>query len=209
MDLKEASLTMCHLLLHEKRVHEEYEARKKAGVAAIPDEHWLPHDIEAVYQEKLHDARINIAEFGNRLASMPAFFDIMESWLVTIIGRQGVSKETMEEAAATNDRDDMIERIGALATSVRDYLRSQGFILRDMGAGEDGWDMCVRCTENKSRTLCTDFHQRYMSAIQMKLISVSRRFGGHYLPGLYTWRDAQRLLRAFGDAQNNQEDQDD
>jgi hypothetical protein len=206
MDLKEASLTMCHLLLHEKRVRDEYEQRLEASAG---DSTSTYPTIDMLYEDRLREARVGIAEFGNRLASMPALFDVMESWLVTVIGRQGISEETADEAIKTNNRDDMIERTGALAAAVRDYLRSQGFIIRDMGAGEDGWDMCVRCTEKMSRTLCTDLHQQYMSAISMKLMNVSRRFGGHYLPGLYTWRDARKLLKAFGEAQNDQEDQND
>lgn len=199
MDLKEATLTMCHLLLHHRSVLDEYEATMKAAA----------YDLDPVlntqFQDRLHEATIGIAEFGNRLAAMPAFFDVMESWLVTVVGRQGISEETMQEAADTNDRETMIERTGALAAGVRDYLRGQGFIIRDMGAGGDGWDMCVRCTEKKSRTLCYDLHQQFADAIRLKLMHVSRRFGGHYLPGLYTWRDAQNLLRGFGEAQNDRE----
>lgn len=203
MDLKEASLVMCHLLLHERSVVDEYEAT----VAATDGP--LDPSLEAGFQERLHEASVGIAEFGNRLAAIPAFFDVMESWLVTAVGRQGLSEEGIQEAVRTNDRENMIDRIGALAASVRDYLRSQGFIIRDMGAGEDGWDMCVRCTEKMSRTLCFDLHQRFSEAIRLKLMHVSRRFGGHYLPGLYTWRDAQRLIRGFGDdADNGQEEAD-
>jgi len=204
MDLKEASLVMCHLLMHEKDVKDAREAAEKDS----PDS-TLDPDTEAEFEERLREATAGIAEFGNRLAAIPAFFDVMESWLVTVVGRQGVSEETMNEAVETNDRDTMIERTGALAASVRDYLRSQGFIIRDMGAGEDGWDMCVRCAEKKSRTLCFDLHQRFADAIRLKLMHVSRRFGGHYLPGIYTWRDAQRLLKGFGDGRNGQEEADD
>lgn len=204
MDLKEASLVMCHLLMHEKDVKDACEAAKKNSADGV-----LDPNIEAEFKERIREATINIAEFGNRLAAIPAFFDIMESWLVTAMGRQGVSEESMQEAMKTNDRDTMIERTGALAASVRDYLRSQGFIIRDMGAGEDGWDMCVRCSEKKSRTLCFDLHQRFADAIRLKLMHVSRRFGGHYLPGIYTWRDAQKLLKGFGDGHNDQGEIDD
>jgi len=206
MDLKEATLIMCNLLLHEKRLRDENEQLVEASAG---DSTSVYPSIDMIYEAKLREARIGIAEFGNRLAAMPALFDVMESWLVTIVGRQGISEETADEAIRTNNREDMIERTGALATGVRDYLRSQGFIIRDVGAGEDGWDMCGRCTEKMSRTLCTDLHQRYVRAINMKLISVSRRFGGHYLPGLYTWQDAQKLFKAFGESQNDQGDQDD
>jgi hypothetical protein len=91
----------------------------------------------------------------------------------------------------------MLERAGALVVSVRDYFRSQDFVIRNVGAGEDGWDMCARCTEKKSRTLCFDLQQRFQKAISLKLMNVSRRFGGHYLPGLYTWDDAERMLKLY------------
>jgi len=176
LDLSEALITMSYLMLAEKQLSAGTEAEKA----------------------RLDYCRANTIEFGNRLAAMPQFFDILESWLVTVIGRQGVSDETVEEALKGNDPGTMLERAGALAVSVRDYFETQGFVIRTIGAGEDGWDMCVRCTEKKSRSLCFDLLQRYHKAIALKLISVSRRFGGHYLPGLYTYEDADRMLRMYG-----------
>lgn len=173
---------MSYLLLVEKQYHDRYADR----IETEP------------YKSRLTYIRTNTAEYGNRLAAMPQFFDILESWLITVVGRQGLSTETLEESAKLDDAEGMMERTGALAVSVRDYFRSQGFIIRNMGAGEDGWDMCVRCTEKKSRSLCFDIQQRFQRALSLKLMSVSRRFGGHYLPGLYTWEDAKRMLELYG-----------
>jgi len=185
MELSEATVTMSYLLLFEKKWHEKHAGRLDDEV------------VKTVYDKRLQYLKANTAEFGNRLAAMPQFFDILESWLVTVVGKQGISPESMQEAVKTNDSDGMLERAGALAVSVRDYFRSQDFLIRNVGAGEDGWDMCVRCTEKKSRTLCFDLQQRFQKAISLKLMNVSRRFGGHYLPGLYTWDDAERMLKLY------------
>jgi hypothetical protein len=184
MDLNEATLTMCHLILAERT------AREALDLSSPPDRE---------LQENLRVIQGNLVEFGNRLAAMPNFFDVMEPWLITVIGRQGISRESMEEVAKSNDREDLVARAGALACSVVGYLRSQGFIIRDVSAGEDGWDVCVRCTDKLSRSLCFDLHQRFAQAISLNLLNVSRRFGGNYLPGLYTWKDARRLLNNFGE----------
>jgi len=34
---------------------------------------------------------------------------------------------------------------------------------------------------------------------------VSRRFGGHYIPGLYTWDDAERMLKLYNKDTNTPE----
>jgi len=193
MELSEATITMSYLMLCEKHLHDKYEGH-------LDDE-----KVRQAYDARMAYLKANTTEFGNRLAAMPQFFDILESWLVTVVGRQGVSAETMDQAAKENDADGMLERAGALAISVRDYFRSQDFIIRNIGAGEDGWDMCVRCTEKKSRTLCFDLQQRYQKAVAMKLLSVSRRFGGHYIPGLYTWDDAERMLKLYNKDTNTPE----
>lgn len=185
IDLSEATVTMAYLLLYEKRLYEKY-----AGNLDDPA-------IKTAYDLRMQYLKANTAEYGNRLAAMPQFFDILESWLVTVVGKQGISEESMQEATKTNDPDVMLEKAGALAVSIKDYFKSQGYVIRNIGAGEDGWDMCVRCTEKKSRLLCFDLHQRFQKAISLRLMSVSRRFGGHYLPGLYTWDDAERLLKLY------------
>jgi hypothetical protein len=186
MELSEATITMSYLMVYEKNLYDKHK------------DHLDDLEVKAVYDKRMQYLRANTAEFGNRLAAMPQFFDILESWLVTVVGKQGVSTETMDEAIKTNDSDGMLERAGALAVSVRDYFRSQSFVIRNIGAGEDGWDMCVRCTDKKSRDLCFDIQQRFQKALSLRLINVSRRFGGHYLPGLYTWADAERMLKLYG-----------
>jgi len=186
LDLSEATVTMAYLLLYEKRLHDKYDGRLDDPA------------VKAAYDVRMQYLKANTAEYGNRLAAMPQFFDVLESWLVTVVGKQGISEESMQEALKTNDSDGMLERAGALAVSVRDYFQSQSFLIRNIGAGEDGWDMCVRCTEKKSRLLSFDLHQRFVKAISLNLMSVSRRFGGHYLPGLYTWDDAERILKLYG-----------
>jgi hypothetical protein len=184
MDLQEATLTMALLMKEE---HEFYEKHAKA------DSSMCVEDLR-----ELEWRRANVREFGNRLAANPYFFDVMESWVVTIIGKEGVNQESMNDAMKTADIDDLVDKASVLASSVKQHLRNEGYVICDMGAGEDGWDIGVRCTEKKSRALCMELYQRYVLAIEIGLLSISRRFSGHKLPGLYSWDDAKKILGASG-----------
>jgi hypothetical protein len=189
MDLQEATLTMALLMKEEYEFYEQHAEPNKAAADGM--------DIEDL--KELEWRRANTREFGNRLAANPYFFDVMESWVVAISGNEGVNKESMEEAAKSSDVDDLVDRASVLAASVKKHLKDNGYVICDMGAGETGWDFGIRCTENQSRALCMEMHQRYTSAIEMGLLSVSRRFAGHRLPGLYNWDNAKRFLANCGD----------
>lgn len=188
MDLQQATLAMALLMKKEKDFYKQfldgYENRK--------DEN---------YQQLIHQfeyIKANTREFGNRLAANPHFFNILESWSVTITGKEGVSDETMKESAQKNDADTLINKAGNLALEAKKFIKSQNLPIFKMSAGEDGWDISVLCTEKISRELCLNLHQRFFHAIQLKLLNLSRRFAGHNLPGLYNWNDAERILKAYG-----------
>jgi hypothetical protein len=121
----------------------------------------------------------------------------MESWKIVISGTEGVAEESLKDALQTNDVEDLIDRCGAVAYSIKGYIKDRNLLICDMGAGRDGWDISVRCSEKNSRLLCEDMYHRYTSAISLKLITVSRRFSGHCLPGLYCIEDALRILRVI------------
>lgn len=183
MDLQEATVTMALLLRKEADFIEQHP--KTLSTEDMKEFEWL---------------KANTREFGNRLAANPHFFDVMESWVVTIIGTEGVNPDSIKNALASDDVDDLVDRASTLAASIKRHLRNNGYMICDMGAGEDGWDIGIRCTEKQSRNLCVEMHQRYTQAIEMKLLAISRRFAGHILPGLYNWDDAKRVLIMYGDS---------
>lgn len=186
MDLQEALFAMALLI---KKEQDFYKDRIK------PLE-----DISlnsATYREYEY-IRANRIEFGNRLAADPNFYDIIESWIIAVIGKEGISKETMDRVVNEKDYAAALEHSGTLAVSVKDFLKEAGYIFCNVGAGEDGWDLSVRCTEKKARDLCDQIRQKFHQAIKLDLLHISKRFGGHYLPGLYSRQDAERVLKSYG-----------
>ena len=185
MDLQEATITMAFLMRKEADFYELH---------AMPDQKLTREDLKQIEWLKA-----NTREFGNRLAANPNFFDVMESWTVVIMGSEGVSSDSVQESLKTDDVDDLVDRASSLAASIKAHLRSNGYMICEMSAGEDGWDVAVRCTDKQSRNLCMELLQRYTQAIDMGLLSISRRFAGHMLPGLRNWDDAKRILLIYGD----------
>lgn len=190
MDLQEATIAMAALMKGEADFFREHldgaepetEEEIKRHKTALKEFEWL---------------QSNTREFGNQLAANPNLFDIMESWRIVITGKEGVCKNSIDEALKTDNVEDLIERCGTLASSIKEYIKVKGFQVWDMSAGEDGWDISIRCSEKHSRVFCEDIYRQYISAIEMRLITVSRRFAGHCLPGLYNYDDALRILNAI------------
>lgn len=137
-------------------------------------------------------------EFGNILAANPNFFGVMESWKVFLLGKEGVNKNSVEDAHKNDDVETLLEKCGNLAIGILDYIKGKELLICDISAGEDGWDIAIRCTDDASKNLCRDIYSKYIRAIEMRLLMVSRRFSGHCLPGLYNWKDAKRILDATG-----------
>jgi hypothetical protein len=188
MDLQQATLTMALIMKKEIDFYRQF-------IKDLGDR----YDDKAIELRKQYEyVRANTREYGNRLAANPYFFDVMESWCVTVSGREGVSEETMQQAKRDQDAEAMIEKAGNLAGEVKSFLVSKDFPVAGMGAGEDGWDVGLLCTDKASKELCRDIHQRFAYPIKLGMLSVSRRFTGHCLPGLYTWDDAERILKAYG-----------
>jgi len=191
MDLQEATATMALLMKNEA----EYYKENLENVNPV-----TPEESER-YQKKLNEfkwIKSNTLEFGNRLAANPCFFDIMESWHVVLYGKEGVNKNSVYEAYKTHNVEDLIDRCGGIAINIKEYIKTNGYLISDMSAGEDGWDISVKCTEKKSRDLCGAIYRRYSHTINLKLLSISRRFAGHCLPGLYDWNDAYKYLKMYG-----------
>ena len=190
MDLQEATIAMASFMKGEALFYREHL------------ENPLPRTVDEVERyakakKEFEWLQSNTREFGNVLAADPNFFDIMESWKVVIKGTDGVNPDSIKSALETNDVDDLVERCGSIASGIKDYIKSKGWMVCDMSAGEDGWDIAVRCSEKNSRLLCEDMYHRYHNAPQKKLITISRRFAGHCLPGVYSWEDAERILKAI------------
>jgi hypothetical protein len=186
MDLQEATIIMALLMKKEADFYEQHgQPGQTLTREDLKEFEWL---------------KANTREFGNRLAANPNFFDVMESWIVTLTGTEGVNKDSMDEALQSSDVDDLVDRASSLAASVKKHVRDNGYVICDMGAGEDGWDFGVRCSDKKSRDLCVELHQRYIQALELGLLTISRRFAGHTLPGLYNWEDAKKIILMYGDS---------
>lgn len=189
-DLQEATIEMATLMRGESEFFNEHLEGVKPNTrdeiqrykSALKEFEWL----QSITRE-----------FGNTLAANPNFFDIMESWRIVISGTESVDRGSIYEAKETDDVEDLLERCGSLASSIKAYVKGKGWMICDMSAGEDGWDIAVRCSEKNSRLFCEDVYRKFIFAINQKLITVSRRFAGHCLPGLYNWEDANRILRSI------------
>lgn len=196
MDLQQATLTMALLMNKEYDFYQKHfgeEARCTLDPRAIRK----PLTTELMREWDYLQA--NTREFGNQLAALPDFFEVLETQQVVVMGKEGVSVESLNMAIENQDADDLIARAGSLAQSVKDYLVSKGHPLANVSVGENGWDVSALCTERRSRELCEELLEKYERAIEFKLLRVSRRFAGHYIPGLYNYQDAVQILAAFGD----------
>lgn len=189
-DLQEATLTMALLMKKEATFYNEHLAEDVRPTDATKLQEYL---------RQFEYLKANTREFSNRMAAHPQFFDVMESWIVCISGKEGVGLESLNMASKTGDIDDLLDRTGGLAQSVRNYLRDNNYMICEMGAGAGGWDVETRCTEKVSRVLCRDLITKFQPAINYGLLFVSKRFGEHRFPGLYNWDDALRLLKAYGE----------
>lgn len=192
MDLQEATIAMAALMKGEADFYREHLERAQPET---PEE--LRRHKKAL--KEFEWLQSNTREFGNTLAANPNFFGVMESWKVVVKGTEGVAKDSIVKAMKTDDVDDLIERSGSLASLIKNHIKDKGLLICDMSAGEDGWDISIRCTEKKSRILCYDIHKNFCNAISIGLVSISRRFAGHCLPGLYNWDDAERFLKICGE----------
>lgn len=190
MDLQEATIAMASLMKGESDFYKEHLDGVRPNTqdeilrfkSALKEFEWL---------------QSNTRELGNTLAADPNFFDIMESWRIVISGTESVDRGSIYEAKDTDDVEDLLDRCGSMAASIKAYIKAKGWMICDMSAGEDGWDIAVRCSEKNSRLFCEDVYRRYIFALNQKLITVSRRFAGHCLPGIYSWDDANRFLKSI------------
>ena len=187
MDLQEATLSMALLMRNERDFFNANLSDKSTNRGPI-------NTIIKEYEYLQSSTR----EFGNRLAANPNFFGVMESWKVYIIGKEGVSKESIMDAYKEDDVEKLLEKCGSMAVNIREYLQDKKHLICDMSAGEDGWDIAIRCTEHQSKLLCQELYKKYTRAIELELLVISRRFAGHCLPGLYSWEDAEKFLRIYG-----------
>jgi hypothetical protein len=184
MDLQSATLSMAVLMKREYDFYNEHtEEIKSLDVDTLREFEWVKSETR---------------EFGNQLAANPNFFGVMESWKVYISGKEGVNRDSILKAHKEDNVEDLFEKCGSMAVSIKNYLQDKKHMICDMSAGEDGWDVAIRCTEGQSKVLCQEVYRRYSIALEMVIITVSRRFAGHCLPGLYSWDDAIKILKISG-----------
>lgn len=191
MDIQEATIAMAKFMKIEKNFYDSHlKARRPKTIEEVEKIAELQKQFE-VYKSRTR-------KFGNILAADPRFFQIMESWIVCVEGKDSVSRQSMIREQKTADVENLINSASNIASSVKSYIRYLGYYIHDMGAGEDGWDINMRCTEKDSKELCRLLHEKYFLAINHDLISISRKFGGHKLPGLYSYEDAEMILNIYG-----------
>lgn len=191
-DLQEATIAMAILMNNEANFYDKYIKNKSSDI--------IHEKIIREYEYLQSTTR----EFGNILAANPNFFGIMESWKVYITGKEGANKNSVEKAYEENNVEILFEKCGNLAIGIKEYIKRKGLLICDISAGEDGWDIAVRCTEDASKNFCRDIYSKYIRAVEMRLLIISRRFAGHCLPGLYNWEDAKRILDATGENFNSE-----
>lgn len=192
MDLQEVIIEVAKLMKIEKDFYENHLKARR------------PHtkkDVEELLKlEKQYEIyKAHTRKFTNIIAADPRFFDVMESWIVCVEGKDPVSKSEMLKHQKTADVESLINSACNIAPYVKSYIRSLGYFIYDMGAGEDGWDLNIRCTDKDSKELCRSLHQKFFKAISHNLLIISRKFGEHRLPGLYTYQDAVLILQLYGD----------
>lgn len=186
-DLQEATLALARLMKEEKDFYiNNIHARRPKNEQ---EEKWLNKQIS---EFEILKSKTRLLE--NILAANPNFFNIIEPWVISIEGNDSVSKETMEEYIESADVEELIDRTSCLASSIKYFIRSAGYFIADMGSGVTGWDIGIRCSEKEAKKLCNSIHSRYTKALELGLITVSKRFCGNKLPGLYNYEDAERII---------------
>jgi hypothetical protein len=192
MDLQELTLAMAQFMKAEKDFYDQHLKARRPKT---------DKEAEALLslQRQLEVLRARTRQFGNIVAADPNLFDVIESWIVCVEGKGSVAKETLKSFEESADIDELIDRASNLGSSVKQFMRSAGYFICDMGAGAGGWDIGVRCTNKDSMDLCTVLHRKFRSAIDMGLLEISRKLGEHRLPGLYNYEDAERIIQIYGD----------
>lgn len=192
MDLQEATLAMARFMKIEKEFYDRHlKARRPKDESELKIFEELSRQFE-VYRSRTR-------EFANILAADPNFFEIVESWIVVVQGKESVSRKSMLYYRDSADVEGLINQASNLASSVKSFIRSVGYFITDMGAGDDGWDLGVRCKHKDAKNLCSLLHRKYQEAIGLGLLVISRRFGEHKLPGLYNYEDAERIINIYGE----------
>jgi hypothetical protein len=187
MDVQEALITMAILMNNEAEYYYNY-LKKYEDTNDIFNEE---------YQKRLKEyewIKKNTIEFGNRLAAIPMFFNILESWKVCIIGKEGLN-EDIKENISKEEKEELLDKCSNIASSIKKFLKSLNVIVySEIGIGRDGWDISIICTEKDSKILCEAIYKKFYYAIEKNILYLSRRFIGHHIPGLYNWDDAKKII---------------
>jgi len=129
MDLQQATIAMALLMKKEADFHKEFLSDNV--VKGEED----PKKVEEIYRQ-YQWLKSTTREFGNELAANPHFFDVMESWVVYIKGRDSVDQGRIKNALEKDDVDGLLEQTGSLASSLKNHLKNCGYQICDMGAGD-------------------------------------------------------------------------
>lgn len=203
LSYEEAEDKMAHLMKarsdFQESVRKEYEEGKS--------------DFDNVFTKERHDQveklDWEVKKYGEELASMPQFIDIMEPWMVDVMGNEGVtlSQEIFGSILGELIREENtaapLDRCGGLAVAVRSFLEQWGFLITDSGMGCCGWHLGVPCNTPTMKRLCAMLHTQFAKAIKAELIKVVVYFWEWKLPTLRNDNDAQEyfLRKEAGEAE--------
>lgn len=192
----DAERKMAMLMLAEMKFHEENivpiikkENPDLAEGTTVPITN-LPEELKQRRKSLHHD----VEQYGKELAARPEFFDIMQPWMVDVVGCKGDGcdvKEVLEDL----DFKKMIEQQGPLAAQVQKFITECGFEITDRGGGGGSWHVGVPCNDVEARKLCSLVHIQFKKAIDYKLIKVIRHFWGWKLPTLPNWNAVEEYFK--------------
>lgn len=132
----------------------------------------------------------HVDKFGEMLASIPEYADIMEPWIVDIHGEG--DKENVLSAINDGDFRKFIEQNGSIPASIQKFIEEHGFTITDRGGGGGKWNLGVVCNHSEMTRLCTLLRNKFDKAVRARACYVSVRFTGWKLPGLRTIDDARK-----------------
>lgn len=150
------------------QVHAAYEEQKCLGGE---NDHIIVNERVAVAERQLR-------RFGEELAAMPQFFDVLQCWMVEVNGFAEVSEITSQDF----DLEDTLNRLGGLAQAVQTFVLKHDFKVTSRSNGVGYWELGVFCSEQEARRLCSLLHDKFAKAIQSRQVQVTRKFWGWRWP---------------------------
>lgn len=148
----------------------------------------IPEKIQKEFEE-LQDE----TEFcEDELASYPEIFEAMTCWMIEISG-EGI-KESIPDLSKI-DVNEFIDQYGNLAHEVIQTLRKEDIQISNLAGTKNSWNIGILCTDTESKRLCAFLHEKFKSAIELRLMIIYKKFWNHRFSNLYDWDSLQEWLK--------------